>query len=127
MCVRACMRACVRACMRTCMCVCVCVSFMGIFFFFQVVDYLLGNHDDVNCSGDRGDFYRRKLAEQIYINFGVHYITHDNVLNLVRDAIQLESDTRHALAKCGAQRVSAPSINVDSQVLDVLARIADMH
>ena len=100
---------------------------MGIFFFFQVVDYLLGNHDDVNCSGDRGDFYRRKLAEQIYINFGVHYITHDNVLNLVRDAIQLESDTRHALAKCGAQRVSAPSINVDSQVLDVLARIADMH
>ncbi|XP_076440852.1 uncharacterized protein LOC143280153 [Babylonia areolata] len=94
---------------------------------YEVVDYLLGNHDDVGCNGDRGDFYRRKLAEQIYVYFGVHYVTHDNVINLVRDAIQLESDTRLVLAQCGLNRTSAPPIQVDDQVLDVLARIADMH
>lgn len=94
---------------------------------YEVVDYLLGNHDDVHCNGDRGDFYRRKLAEQIYLNFGVHNITHDNVFNLVRDTIQLESDTRFALAECGYSRNAAPPIEIDSQVLDVIARIADMH
>ncbi|KAL8571666.1 hypothetical protein ACOMHN_056622 [Nucella lapillus] len=94
---------------------------------YEVVDYLLGNHDDVDCSGDRGDFYRRKLAEQIYVLFGVHYVTHTNVLSLVRDTIQLESDARHALAQCGTHRQTAPPIPVDDQVLDVLARIADMH
>eukprot|EP00745_Piridium_sociabile_P043111 TRINITY_DN87568_c0_g2_i1.p1 TRINITY_DN87568_c0_g2~~TRINITY_DN87568_c0_g2_i1.p1 ORF type:complete len:154 (-),score=37.75 TRINITY_DN87568_c0_g2_i1:77-538(-) len=93
---------------------------------YQVVDYLLGNHDDC-VVGDRGDFYRRKLAEQIYLNFGVHYVTHQNVLNLVRDTIQLEADTRHVLSRCGVQRSTAPPIPVDDQVLDVLARIADMH
>ena len=91
------------------------------------MDYLLGNHDDVHCNGDRGDFYRRKLAEQIYVNFGVHYVTHDNVLNLVRDTIQLEADTRQVLAVCGGKRDDVPPINIDPQVLDVLARIADMH
>nr|KAG5701175.1 hypothetical protein BaRGS_023284 [Batillaria attramentaria] len=93
----------------------------------QVVDYLLGNHDDIGCNGDRGDFYRRKLAEQIYINFGIHNITHQNVLNLVRDTLQLEEDTRQALAIYGSERSAAPYIRVDDQVLDVLARIADMH
>lgn len=93
----------------------------------QVVDYLLGSHDDIGCNGDRGDFYRRKLAEQIYLNFGIHYITHQNVLNLVRDTIKLERETRLALETCGAHRTSAPYIHVDQQVMDVLARIADMH
>lgn len=93
----------------------------------QVVDYLLGNHDDIGCNGDRGDFYRRKLAEQIYVNFRVHYITHMNVLDLVYSIIKLEHDTRLALEKYGANRCSAPFIHIDSQVLDVLARIADIH
>lgn len=92
-----------------------------------MVDYLLGNHVDINCNGDRGDFYRRKLAEQLYVNFGIHYITHDNVFTLVTEAIQLEVDTRHALASCGSMRKTAPPIYVDPQVLDILARIADLH
>ncbi|KAK7100637.1 uncharacterized protein [Littorina saxatilis] len=93
----------------------------------EVVDYLLGNHDDFGMSGDRGDFYRRKLAEQIYTNFGIHNITHTNIMNLVYDTIKLEESTRLALAQCGIERTWAPPIQVDPQVLDVLARIADMQ
>jgi len=51
----------------------------------------------------------------------------DNVLNLVRDVIQVEHDSRVALSQCGYTRTSAPGIQVDSQVLDVIGRIADMH
>jgi hypothetical protein len=50
-------------------------------------------------SGDRGDFYRRKLAEQIFLNFGISGVNHTNVMVLVESAINLEKTT-HAVIKC---------------------------
>jgi hypothetical protein len=46
-------------------------------------------HEDVGMSGDRGDFYRRKLAEQIFLNFGISGVNHTNVMVLVESAINL--------------------------------------
>lgn len=39
----------------------------AVVYIDDVFVYLTGNHHDVGLSGDRGDFYRRKLAEQIFL------------------------------------------------------------
>ena len=92
----------------------------------QVLTYLTGMHDDVGLSGDRGDFYRRKLAEQIFTSFAVDGVDHNNVVVLVEAAIALESQTRKILEGSAMTRNSAPAINIDEQVLNVLSRIAEI-
>ncbi|XP_021358655.1 uncharacterized protein LOC110453812 [Mizuhopecten yessoensis] len=92
----------------------------------QVQTYLRGCHDDVGMSGDRGDFYRRKLAEQIHINFNVNGVTHSNVEVVVDTAIQLEKRTRATLSGCAFNTQSAPSFEIDDPILDILAKIADV-
>uniref|UniRef100_A0A0B6ZZE4 Uncharacterized protein n=1 Tax=Arion vulgaris TaxID=1028688 RepID=A0A0B6ZZE4_9EUPU len=37
----------------------------------DVLIYLTGNHEDQGMPGDRGDFYRRKLAEQMFIHYSI--------------------------------------------------------
>lgn len=92
----------------------------------QVQTYLRGCHDDVGMPGDRGDFYRRKLAEQIYIHFNVEGVTHTNIEVVVDTAIQLEKRTRQILSGCAFNTQSAPSIQLDDPILDILSKIADV-
>ncbi|XP_033738339.1 uncharacterized protein LOC117325930 [Pecten maximus] len=92
----------------------------------QVQTYLRGNHDDNGLSGDRGDFYRRKLAEQIHINFNVSGVTHSNIEAVVDTAIQLERRTRALLSGSAFNTQTAPSISVDDPILDILSKIADV-
>ncbi|VDI55508.1 Hypothetical predicted protein [Mytilus galloprovincialis] len=91
----------------------------------QVLKYLNGMHEDVGMSGDRGDFYRRKLAEQIYLKFGISGVNHTNVIVLVESAISLERASRQLMSEGGLTR-DAPPIDIDETVLDILARLADM-
>ncbi|XP_048255897.1 uncharacterized protein LOC125382067 [Haliotis rufescens] len=93
----------------------------------DVLLYLNGMHDDVGLSGDRGDFYRRKLAEELYTTFSVHGVDYTNIDAVVAGAIDLERQTRFILAESGRRRDRAPPVHYDEQVLDILARIADMH
>ncbi|XP_022318096.1 uncharacterized protein LOC111121221 [Crassostrea virginica] len=92
----------------------------------QVLSYLTGKHDDVGLSGDRGDLYRRKLAEQIFLAFAVDGIDHNNVTVIVESAILLERETRRILMGSANSRFSAPGVNIDEQVLNILARIAEI-
>lgn len=92
----------------------------------QVLTYLHGMHDDVGMSGDRGDFYRRKLAEQIFLKFGISGVNHTNVLALVEAAINLEKGTRQLMSEGGLTR-DAPHIDIDETILDILARLADLY
>ena len=91
----------------------------------QVLKYLNGLHDDDGMSGDRGDFYRRKLAEQIFLKFGISGVNHTNVMVLVESVINLEKSTRNLMSEGGMTR-DAPSIEIDETVLDILSRMADM-
>ncbi|GFN95029.1 hypothetical protein PoB_002153500 [Plakobranchus ocellatus] len=93
----------------------------------DVLVYLTGNHEDQGMPGDRGDYYRRKLAEQIYIHFSIQNVDHTNVLALVDGLLRLEHDCRMTLANCGAKRDQAPPINVDSQILNIIGRLADIY
>ncbi|XP_048761119.2 uncharacterized protein LOC125670160 [Ostrea edulis] len=92
----------------------------------QVVTYLIGNHDDIGLSGDRGDLYRRKLAEQIFLAFAVDGVDHNNVVVIVEAAIKLERETRRILMNSADTRYSAPGVKIDEQVLNILARIAEI-
>lgn len=92
----------------------------------QVQTYLRGNHDDVGMCGDRGDFYRRQLAEQIYLNFNVRGVSHSNIEAIVDTAIQLERRTRAILSGSAFNTQAAPSIQVDDPILDILSKIADV-
>ncbi|XP_060082687.1 uncharacterized protein LOC132561978 [Ylistrum balloti] len=92
----------------------------------QVQTYLRGNHDDIGMSGDRGDFYRRKLAEQIYVNFNVSGVTHSNIEVIVETAIQLEKRTQALLAGCAFNTNAAPSVQIEDPILDILSKIADV-
>ena len=93
----------------------------------DVMLFLSGNHDDVGLSGDRGDFYRRKMAEEIYTAFAVHGVTHGNVMTVIMGAIDLERETRMIIEEGGCDRSKAPPVNIDNTVLDILARIANLH
>lgn len=88
--------------------------------------YLQGNHADVGLSGDRGDLYRRKLAEQMYLNFRIQGVDHNNVMVVVAAALGLEKQTRGILSDGASNRDLAPPILIDDQVLNILARIADV-
>ena len=83
----------------------------------QVLKYLNGMHEDIGMSGDRGDFYKRKLAEQIFLKFGISGVNHTNVMVIVEAAIQMGQ---------GGLSRDAPRIDIDETVLDILARLADM-
>ncbi|KAL3869814.1 hypothetical protein ACJMK2_042448 [Sinanodonta woodiana] len=90
----------------------------------DVLRYLNGQHDDVGLSGDRGDFYRRKLAEQMYLNFSIQGVDHTNVVSVVEAVIMLERETRNTFANSKQSRDWAPSVQIDETILDILTRIA---
>ncbi|XP_060584549.1 uncharacterized protein LOC132740623 [Ruditapes philippinarum] len=92
----------------------------------QALIFLAGNHDDEGMSGDRGDFYRRKLADQMHVAFAVEGVTHYNVFSVVKAAIVLEQETRKALAESAKSRDVAPYVEIDETILDILARLADI-
>ena len=92
----------------------------------QALVFLAGNHDDEGKSGDRGDFYRRKLADQMHVTFAVEGVSHNNVQSVVEAAIVLERETRKALADSAKSREVAPSVDIDETILDILARLADI-
>ncbi|KAK3782548.1 hypothetical protein RRG08_061778 [Elysia crispata] len=93
----------------------------------DVLIYLTGNHEDQGMPGDRGDFYRRKLAEQIYIHYSIQNVDHTNILALIDGILRLEHECRMTLANCGTQRDQAPPVNVDGQILDIIGRLADLY
>lgn len=92
----------------------------------DVLTFLNGQHDDQGMSGDRGDFYRRKLADQLHVTFAVEGVTHNNVVSVVEAAIILERETRRVLASSAQGRDIAPTVNIDDTILNILARIADL-
>lgn len=92
----------------------------------QVLVYLRGLHDDVGLSGDRGDFYRRKLAEQIALAFAIDGVNHNNVDIIVETAIQLERKTRQILTNCALNPGSVPPFDVSEDIMDILSRIAEI-
>ena len=92
----------------------------------DVLTYLKGEHDDVGLCGDRGDFYKRKLAEQLHLNFAVEGVTHNNIMSVVEAAIVLERETRQALQGSAISRVRAPHVSIDDTILNILSRIADV-
>ncbi|CAL1529839.1 unnamed protein product [Lymnaea stagnalis] len=93
----------------------------------DVLVYLTGNHEDQGMPGDRGDFYRRKLAEQLYLHYAIQNIDHTNVLTLVEGLLRLEQDCRKILSSLACHRSEAPPINVDGQILNVIARLANIQ
>uniref|UniRef100_A0A0L8IBD5 Uncharacterized protein n=1 Tax=Octopus bimaculoides TaxID=37653 RepID=A0A0L8IBD5_OCTBM len=86
----------------------------------DVLLYLSGGHEDVGMSGDRGDFYRRKLAEQIYLNFAIQGIDHYNVIAVIKAAIDLEEISK--LVMFG--ELSEENIAIDDRMFSILARIS---
>lgn len=92
----------------------------------DVLKYLKGEHDDVGLCGDRGDFYRRKLAEQIHLSFAVEGVTHNNIMSVVESAIVLERETRQALQCSALSRTRAPHVSIDETILNILCRMADV-
>lgn len=92
----------------------------AVVYIDDVFVYLTGNHHDVGLSGDRGDFYRRKLAEQIFLNCAIQGIDHCNVVTVVRAAADLENASRLALAG----ELPHDSVEIDYVMLDILRKIA---
>lgn len=92
----------------------------------EALMYLQGLHADVGLSGDRGDLYRRKLAEQMYLNFRIQGVNHNNVVQIVAAALDLEKQTRRILSDAASNRDVAPPILLDDQILNILAKIADV-
>lgn len=93
----------------------------------DVLTYLSGNHDDVGFIGDRGDFYRRKLAEQLFLTFAVQGVDHTNVQMIVHAAIKLQRDTSQILGDSLWCKERVPGVVIDDDILDILAKIADMY
>ncbi|GFR89799.1 hypothetical protein ElyMa_006134400 [Elysia marginata] len=93
----------------------------------DVLIYLTGNHEDQGLPGNRGDFYRRKLAEQIYVHYSIENVDHTNILTLMEGILMLEQECRMTLASCGTRRDQAPPINVDCQILDIIGRLAGLY
>ena len=92
----------------------------------DVLTYLNGERDDVGLCGDRGDFYRRKLAEQLHLSFAVEGVTYANIMSIVEAAIVLEQETRQALQGSAISRTRAPHVSIDETILNILSRIADV-
>ncbi|KAL4236521.1 hypothetical protein ACF0H5_004907 [Mactra antiquata] len=92
----------------------------------QVLLFLSGQHDDNGLSGDRGDFYKRKLADQIHTTFAVEGVTHKNVQSIVEAAIVLERETRNVLGQSAKSRALAPTVDIDETILNILSRISDV-
>ncbi|KAH3779489.1 uncharacterized protein LOC127842911 [Dreissena polymorpha] len=92
----------------------------------EALMYLEGKFDDPKLPGDTGEFYRRKLADQLHVTFAVEGVTHTNILSVVEAAIILERETRRALADSAKSRFVAPSVEIDETILEILARIADV-
>ena len=92
----------------------------AIVYIDDIFIYLNGHHHDVGLSGDRGDFYRRKLAEQIFLNCAIQGIDHCNVVSVVNAAIDLEKVSRLALAG----ELPDESVDIDYVMLDILRKIA---
>ena len=88
--------------------------------------FLTGQHDDVGLCGDRGDFYRRQLADQIHVTFAIEGVCNNNVVPMVEAAILLEKQTQAILSNSANGRYEAPMINIDEDILNILARIADV-
>ncbi|RUS80328.1 hypothetical protein EGW08_011897 [Elysia chlorotica] len=93
----------------------------------DILIYLTGNHEDQGMPGDRGDFYCRKLAEQLYIHYSIQNVDHNNIFFLMDGIMRLEQECRMTLAHCGTQRDQAPPIHVDGQILDIIGRLADLY
>jgi len=93
----------------------------------EILVYLTGHAEDEGMPGDRGDFYRRKLAEQLYHHFNIYNVDHTNVLDFVCAVVRLEHETRNALTRCPRMPDAAPHINVDDQVLDMVGRLSNVH
>jgi hypothetical protein len=53
-------------------------------------------------------------------------VDHNNVVVIVEAAIKLERETRRILMSSADTRYSAPGVNIDEQVLNILARIAEI-
>lgn len=86
----------------------------------DVLLYLSGGHEDVCMPGDRGDFYRRKLAEQIYLNFAIQGIDHYNVITIIKAAIHLEEDSKSVMFG----ELPDDYIAIDDRMFSILARIS---
>lgn len=87
---------------------------------------LLKGDIEANQPGDTGDYFRRELANQLHLTYAIDGITHNNILPVVDSAIILEEATRRELNK-STQRTTAPSIEIDDTILDILTRIAGVH
>ncbi|XP_052777164.1 uncharacterized protein LOC128214638 [Mya arenaria] len=92
----------------------------------EALMFLQGKFDDPKLPGDTGEFYRRKLADQIHVTFAVEGVTHDNVLSVVEAAIVLERETRRTLSTSAYSRETAPPVDIDETILNILTRIADV-
>lgn len=92
----------------------------------EVLLFLNGNHADAGLPGDRGDFYRRKLADQMHVTFAIEGVTHNNVMAVVETAIVLENETRKVLEKNAKDRHVAPNVEIDETILNILSRISDI-
>jgi hypothetical protein len=77
-------------------------------------------HEDVGMSGDRGDFYRRKLAEQIFLNFGISGVNHTNVMVLVESAINLEKTTRRLMSEGALTRDAQTGAKVTTILVEFI-------
>ncbi|GAB1602732.1 hypothetical protein Ahia01_000553200, partial [Argonauta hians] len=86
----------------------------------DVIYYLKGKHIDIGLSGDRGDFYRRKLAEIIYLNFAIQGVDHINVLSIVNAAVHLEKVSRMILLG----RMREQDIDISDRMFSVLSKIS---
>lgn len=93
----------------------------------EVLMYLHGEHDDLGLPGDRGDLWRRKLAEQVYLHYAVHGVDHTNVIQIVDAAILLRKTTSRILAENPNRQEAPPYVDISDTMLDILGRIADMH
>lgn len=91
----------------------------------EALFFLQGKYES-SLPGDTGDFFRRKLADQLHVTFAVDGVTHDNILSIVEAAIILEQETRRVLASSAKSRDVAPKVDIDETIINILARIADV-
>lgn len=87
---------------------------------------LLKGEFEADLPGDTGDYFRRKLANQLHLTYAIDGLTHNNILPVVESAIILEEATRRVLTK-STKRAEAPSIEIDDTILDILTRISGVH
>ena len=96
-----------------------------------MIDYHMsvtqGHHEDEGMPGDRGDFNRRMLSEQIHHHFHIYNLDHTNILQFIDGLICLEKDCRMILSRLGGEKLNVPPVRVDDQILDIVGRLADVH